>query len=154
MLATSAPEQLWFLNTLVTVRVSTSSGAEGFSVLEHRAPRGDSPPLHLHGTEDEAFHVLEGTLTVRLDESDRRVGAGDWALAPLGAAHTYRVDSDEARWVTVTGRGDFERFVRALSRPAEGGTLPPAMPPTPEAIERLVTTAARFGIEIVGPPLS
>ena len=54
------PRDLWFLNTRVTIRVSYTDGADGISVLEHWAPHGDSPPLHVHEHEDEIFHILEG----------------------------------------------------------------------------------------------
>jgi quercetin dioxygenase-like cupin family protein len=50
---------LWFLNTYVTIRISSRDGSDGISVLEHRASQGDSPPLHIHHDEDEIFHVLE-----------------------------------------------------------------------------------------------
>ena len=56
----ASAESLWFLNTLVSIRVSAQKGSDSLSVLEHRAPFGDSPPLHLHQTEDEVFYVLEG----------------------------------------------------------------------------------------------
>jgi quercetin dioxygenase-like cupin family protein len=145
-------ELLWFLDTLVQVRIPTSRGTDGLSVLENRAPLGDSPPLHVHRTQDEVFHVIEGVMRFRLGETERVVAAGSTLLAPKGVPHTYRVDSPEASWLTVTTGGDFERFVRALSRPATEPALPPAAAPTPEAVERLIATAATFGIEIVGPP--
>src|SRR5256885_1001180 len=53
-------EQLWFLNTLVTMAVGHEQGADGISVVESVGPRGDTAPLHVHRTEDEVFHVLEG----------------------------------------------------------------------------------------------
>jgi hypothetical protein len=37
MTKTIPANQLWFINTLVTVRVSISDGQDGISVLEHRA---------------------------------------------------------------------------------------------------------------------
>ncbi len=55
------PEHFWFLNTLVSVRIAQADGSDGISVLEHRAPYGDSPPLHVHHTEDEIFQIVEGT---------------------------------------------------------------------------------------------
>ncbi len=146
---------LWFLDTLVRVRVAWSEGTDGISVLEHHAPEGDSPPLHVHRTEDEVFCVLEGTLRLRVGDQDRRLGAGETALAPKGVPHTYRVESPGgARWLTVTVRRDFEDFVRALGRPAPRPELPPPSgPPAPEAQAVLVEVAGRFGIEMVGPPL-
>jgi quercetin dioxygenase-like cupin family protein len=153
--AAQTTEQLWFFNTLHTVHVSHDQGEDGISVLESLAPYGDSPPLHIHRTEDEVFHVLEGELRLRVDDADIRIGAGASILAPKGVAHTYRVESpDGARWLVVTRRGDFERFVRALSRRAEQPTLPaPQGPPTPEQADALAGAARQHGIELVGPPL-
>lgn len=51
---------LWFLNTYVTICISSRDDSDGISVFEHRASQGDSPPLHIHHDEDEIFHVLEG----------------------------------------------------------------------------------------------
>lgn len=151
----AAAELLWFLDTLVTVRISERQGSDGLSILEHRARHGDSPPMHLHRTEDEIFHVLEGELRIRVDDEERRVGAGETALAPKGVPHTYRVESAAgARWLTVTSQGAFERFVRAMSRPATEPSLPESGgPPPPAAVEALAGVALEHGIELVGPPL-
>jgi quercetin dioxygenase-like cupin family protein len=148
-------ERLWFLDTLVTIRAAHGDGSDGISVLESVAREGDSPPLHIHETEDEVFHVLEGELALRVGDEDLSIGAGRTAVAPKGVAHTYRVRSQEARWLVVTSHGDFERMVRALSRPAASADLPePAGPPTPEQLEALTAACRASRIELVGPPLS
>jgi mannose-6-phosphate isomerase-like protein (cupin superfamily) len=154
-LAATSTEQLWFLNTLVTVRVRHDGGEDGLSVLERHAPHADSPPLHVHQTEDEIFHVLEGELRVRAGDNEVRIAAGETILGPKGVPHTYRVESREgARWLVITRRGDFERFVRALSRPAERSGLPPAQgPPMAEQADALAGAAREQGIEFIGPPL-
>jgi quercetin dioxygenase-like cupin family protein len=150
----SALEHLWFLDTLVCVRVSHRDGNDGISVLEHTARRGDSPPLHVHVNEDEIFHILDGDFRFQLGTGERRGQAGDTILAPKGVAHTYRVESASGRWLTVTAHRDFEEFVRALARKADAKELPPpAGPPSEQAIAALVAAAKGFGIEIVGPPL-
>ena len=154
-LAATSTEQLWFLNTLHTVRVRHDEGEDGISLMESLAPHGDSPPLHVHRTEDEIFHVLEGELRVGAGNTEVRIGAGETLLAPKGVPHTYRVESHEgARWLVMTRRGDFERFVHGLSRPAERPELPtPQGPPTPEQADALAAAAREHGIELVGPPL-
>lgn len=151
---TATTEPLWFLATTVRILVSSAEGGDGLSLIASFAPEGDSPPLHVHTTEDEVFHVLEGELRLRVGDEDVRLRPGAAALAPRGIPHTYRVESPHARWLAVTGHGDFERFVRELSRPAESDGLPPRTPPTPEQAEQLTVVAARHGIEIVGPPLA
>ena len=150
-----SPNQLWFLDSLVTIRVSTSDGEDGLSIVEHWMPYGSSPPLHIHRTEDEIFHVLEGEYRLKLLDKEIRGRAGEVLLAPRGVPHTYRVESQNGgRCLTITAKGDFERFIRAMGRPAERPERPPqAGPPSPETIQALKTMAAKYGIDLVGPPL-
>ena len=123
-------------------------------MLESLAPHGESPPLHVHQTEDEIFHVLEGQLRVRAGDTEVTIGAGETILGPKGIRHTYRVESHEgARWLVITSHGDFERFVRALSRPAERPEPPTQRPPTPEQADALAAAGRDNGIALVGPPL-
>lgn len=147
-------EQVWFLDGLVTTHVSTEQSADGISVLEFRARHGDSPPLHVH-SEDEIFHVLEGELSIQLGDTRVRALAGETVLGPRGVPHSFRVESDEARWLIITARGDFERLVRAVSGvPDRPGLPPPAGAPTPEQERALADAFRKHGIELVGPPLT
>jgi quercetin dioxygenase-like cupin family protein len=146
-------ERLWFLDTLVTPHVAAESGSDGISVLESRARRGDSPPLHTHN-EDEIWHVIDGEMTFVIGGEEHNLSAGESLLGRRGVPHTFRVDSEEARWLVITARGDFERFVRSFSRPAPGERLPePSGPPTDEQISALTTACMAHGIELIGPPL-
>ena len=142
--------RLWFLNTLVTVGVSNEQGGDGISVLESLAPHGDSPPLHVHHDEDEVFHILEGELRFRVGDDELRAGPGETLLAPKGVPHTYRVESDEAHWLVITTPAGFDGFVRAVADVAPAEELPPAGRPVDPAA--MADAAARFGIELLGPP--
>jgi quercetin dioxygenase-like cupin family protein len=153
MPTTATNAQLWFFNALVNVRVSSEEGSDGVSVMETLAPRGDPPPLHVHRTEDEIFHVLEGEVRFRVADEELWVRAGETVLAPKGVPHTYLVESERGRWLVVTARGNHERFVRSLSRPAERSELPEPSPPTPDQREALAAAGREHGLEIVGPPL-
>lgn len=147
-------DQFWFLNLLVTIRISYQDGSNGISVMEHWAPRGDSAPLHVHRDEDEIFQILHGEVTFKFGDVLRQCKAGETVLAPSGVAHTYRVDSADAKFLTITAKTEFERFVRLLGRKPERLELPPPTVPTPAMIEALAAAAREHGIEIVGPPLS
>ena len=54
------------------------------------------PPLtvgarpHVHGSHDEYFYVLGGTLTIATEDGETPLSAGDLAAAPRGAVHGYR----------------------------------------------------------------
>ena len=151
----TAGELLWFNGSVVNIMVSGSQGEDGITVMEHRMPYGDSPPLHIHRNEDEVFHILEGTMRFRLEGRDLIAHAGQTVMAPKGIAHTYRVESKPgARCLVMTTGGDFERMVREVSVPAQSADLPPHMEPTPEMMSALLETCRRNGIDIIGAPLS
>jgi len=145
-----ADQTAWFFDSRVAFRAT----GELFA-LESSAPRGDSPPLHVHHTEDELFVLLDGAMTLALGGELVSLRAGELLLAPKGVPHTYRVDSESARWLAITTRGDFEGFVHEIARRAEHDGLPQrAAPPTAAEQRALAATAARYGIEFVGAPLS
>ncbi|HYW27868.1 MAG TPA: cupin domain-containing protein [Terriglobales bacterium] len=69
-----------------------------FSIHEWR---GSGPPhLHVHHEDDEAWHVLAGTLTFRFAGRTEEVGAGSTVFVPAGVAHTYSA-SPSARYLVV-----------------------------------------------------
>jgi mannose-6-phosphate isomerase-like protein (cupin superfamily) len=51
----------------------------------------DSGPsyLHIHRSDDEAWHVLEGSLRFKLDDREIDAPAGTTVFVPAGAAHAY-----------------------------------------------------------------
>ncbi len=63
---------------------------------------GSGPPqLHVHDEDDEAWHILEGSVEFRFADDRREiVGPGATVFVPAGVAHTY-VTSDDARYLIV-----------------------------------------------------
>jgi mannose-6-phosphate isomerase-like protein (cupin superfamily) len=148
-------EKLWFLDTFVTMHLSASSNTDNISLTEHRVPYGSSPPLHIHHTEDEVFHMLSGEARFVVGGKEIFVKAGDTLVAPKGVPHTFVVTSPEgASWLNVTNRGDFERMVRAASRAAEHDGLPESAGRPDQAQAAALDAACRAnGIELIGPPM-
>jgi hypothetical protein len=108
------------------------------------------PPLHVHHRNDETFYVLEGELRLFLSDREIVLAPGQAAFAPRGVPHTYRVESDRARWIVINSPAGFEQFLRAAGEPAPAAELPPAGRHGDPA--QLATAAADQGIEILGPP--
>ena len=100
----------WFLDTQVEFRVSNSDGADGLTAIESLARRGDSPPYHVHHTEDEVLHLMDGELIVMVDGDLRRVQAGQTCLLPKGVPHTYQRGVGHRS----LARGDDARRFRAV----------------------------------------
>ena len=152
---TNVTHGFWFLDTHVKIRISKDHNSDGISVLEHHAYYGDSPPLHIHQTEDEIFVVLEGEFKFVIGSKEHKLKANETILAPKGIPHAYRVESQGGgKWLTITTGHDFENFVKAISRLAIADSLPEKQGPPTEAFKaELTAKAAEFNIEIVGPPL-
>jgi len=113
---------------------------------------GFSPPLHVHHREDEAFWVLEGEVSLRCGDRTFRARAGSFAFLPRGVPHTFVVEGGApARMLTLLTPGGAERLFVEGGRPAEHDGLPPAAPPDIEALKRV---SARYGSDVVGPPMA
>jgi quercetin dioxygenase-like cupin family protein len=141
----------WFLGGSSTVKASAGTTAGRVAVIENWAPRGHGSPLHVHHNEDEWFYVLAGELTFWVDGQTITATAGSFVYGPRDVPHTFSVTSDEARFLLVAEPAGFEEFLLELSEPAQSPTLPPATvePPAPDT---MMAAAARYGIEILGPP--
>jgi len=75
-----------------------SAAGKSFEIHEWR---GSGPAkLHVHHSDDEAWHVLEGKLTFRYADRTEEAGAGTTVFVPAGVAHTYTTSAD-ARYLIV-----------------------------------------------------
>src|SRR5215203_6151894 len=68
----------------------------------------DSGPsyLHIHRCDDEAWHVLEGTLRFRFEHGEVDAPAGTTVFVPAGLAHAYRVMGPSRYLIVLTPRLD------------------------------------------------
>jgi len=144
-------EPLWFLGTLARVLLDGEETGGRFAVFEVLLPKGASPPLHSH-PQDETLYVLDGEVTVWVEDQPRRCRPGAIAFAPSGVPHSFRVESDTARMLVLSTPAGIERYVRALSEPAEWPWLqPPADGPRVPA-ERIEAVERELGFVRHGPP--
>jgi len=91
-----------------------SGGA--FTVLESLLMPGESgPPMHVHGSHDESFYVLEGTATLLTPENEQAVEEGGFVFVPRGTAHTItnRSEDDAVRYVAIAS-GGLDHFIAEL----------------------------------------
>ena len=145
------PADVWFANSLMRVLADATTTGGQLALIEQRAPRGFSPPTHVHSREDQLLFVVDGSITARLGDDDRVVGAGECVWLPRGTAHTFRVDSDEARLIEITTPGGFEQFHVELGTPATEARIPD---PGPVDVAAMAAGSARYGCDIIGPPMA
>ena len=65
-----------------------------------------SPVIHIHRSDDEAWHVLEGSLRFRFPDREVDAPAGTSVFVPAGSPHTYRVTEPSRYLIFLTPRLD------------------------------------------------
>jgi quercetin dioxygenase-like cupin family protein len=144
-------EPLWFLGTLARVLLDGDEAGGRFAVIEFLFPKGASPPLHSH-PQDETFYILDGDVTVWIEDQPRHCGVGAIAFAPSGTPHSFRVESDTARMLVLSTPAGIEGYVRALSEPAEWPWLQPPQDGPRVPAERIEAVERELGVVRHGPP--
>ena len=82
----------------------------------------DSGPsyMHIHRSDDEAWHVLEGSLRFRLPDREVDAPAGTTVFVPAGSPHTYWVTEPSRYLIFLTPRLDrLIAKLRSLSEQSE-----------------------------------
>jgi quercetin dioxygenase-like cupin family protein len=122
-----------------------------YAMWEAIVPPGGGPPPHIHSREEEAFYILEGEITFTVNGEKVVALAGMFANMPVGTPHSFKNESDRpAKMLISVAPAGLEKMFMEVGVPfAEGATI--ALPPTKEEIEKLLTVAPKYGIEIRVP---
>jgi quercetin dioxygenase-like cupin family protein len=72
--------------------------------------------MHVHRSDDEAWHVLEGVLRFKFGDREVETGAGTTVFVPAGVAHTYTVVEPARYLIILTPKID--RLIGKLLDPA------------------------------------
>ena len=102
-------EHIWFLGTLVTIKVPGEAVEGRCTLIEFLIPRGGSPPVHSH-PQDETFTMIEGTLTFVAGDKRFLCEPGASWIVPARVQHTFRVESETARLVAVYAPAGMDRL--------------------------------------------
>jgi quercetin dioxygenase-like cupin family protein len=78
--------------------------ASGSSFEIHEWSGSGPAMLHVHHSDDEAWHVLEGQLIFRYRDREETVGPGGTVFVPAGLAHTYSAAADARYLIVLTPR--------------------------------------------------
>jgi mannose-6-phosphate isomerase-like protein (cupin superfamily) len=142
----------WFLGQLATIKASSAATGGGATVIQQLCRPGSGSPLHVHRRDDEWFYILSGRVTFEVGDDEIDAPAGSFVFGPRDIPHRFTVEGpDDAAFLLVTQPGGFDEFLTEMSVPADGPVLPPAGVAMPDPAA-LGAAAARYGIEILGPP--
>jgi mannose-6-phosphate isomerase-like protein (cupin superfamily) len=111
-------------NVMAFKAVAAQTGGD-FSLMERTVPPGArTPPAHRHVNCSEAFFVLAGTITFRLDEAEIDGGPWDFLLVPRGAAHTFGNRGVEPARLLVLHAPAMDAYFEELHRLWASGEAP------------------------------
>lgn len=102
-----------------------------------------APPPHVHTREDEAFFVLEGTVTIQSGNRTIKARAGSFVLSPKGAVHTFsNPEAEPARMQVISSPAGLENFFVELFEVLR--IVPPDIP-------KILETFQKYGMEVKLP---
>ena len=105
---------------------------------------GANPPLHQHEREDEAFYVLQGEVRIWVGDVVTDAEAGGFVLAPRGVPHTFaRQPGNDLKMLLMISPAGLERFFDEVSDLSDAEQQDPSV---------LSVLAARYGVQVLGPP--
>ena len=97
---------------------AVSENTDGaWTLIEYTAPpRFSGPPPHWHKVMVEGFYVLEGTLTICLDERTVKGGPGSFFLVQTGVVHTFS-NAEEApcKFLVFISPAGLEKYFEELA---------------------------------------
>ena len=132
--------------TRILVASEQSGGAWWLGSFASNAGRKTS--LHVHFSAEEQIYVLEGILSVWLDDRWKDLPAGALAVAPARVPHALGNRTNQTVRFLVSGEpAGFERFFPDLETTARrfsyGG---------PEFLAELANVYTRYDSKLLGPP--
>jgi quercetin dioxygenase-like cupin family protein len=123
-----------------------------YALSEIRVSPNNGPPPHVHSRDDEAFFVIEGEITFQVGDQKIVGRPGSFVQGPRGIPHTFKNNGKTpARMLVFVMPAGFENFVKEFAQ-AVPSFDSPAIPITPQEIEKLLATAPKYGIKILPPP--
>lgn len=142
----------WVLGDLYTFKAVGAETGEAYALCEIVVQPHSGTPPHRHSRENESFYVQEGEFEFQLEEQVLVATASTFLHSPKGQLHRFtNIGAAPAKllcWVTPAG---FEKFVAEVGQ-AIAGQISTSPAVTPADLEKIMTTAPKYGIEIL-PPL-
>jgi quercetin dioxygenase-like cupin family protein len=142
----------YFGQDLYTFKAVGEETGEAYTLCEVIVAPGGGAPTHRHNGLNESFYVQDGEIEFQLDDRTFVATAGTFLHSPKGQLHRFtNTTATPAKmlvWITPAG---FEKFMAEVGK-AVNGEITPVASLSPEDIDKILTTAPKYGIEIVPPP--
>jgi quercetin dioxygenase-like cupin family protein len=123
-----------------------------YCVMAATMPPGSGVPLHQH-PEQEAFFILDGEPEFAVESGGlvwMKIHSGEMVNIPPDAMHGFRNAGDRDVKILLTCEGDLGKFFEEAGTPLADDESP-TQHPSPEAIQRVLEIARKFGQRFPDP---
>jgi mannose-6-phosphate isomerase-like protein (cupin superfamily) len=142
----------WLATDLHIFKAVGEDTDEAFALAELVAQPQFGPPPHIHHREDESYYILEGEFEFLDNNRTFVAGPGSFVYLPKGQLHMHRnAGNAPARALVLVTPAGVEKFIEEAGKPARDESSPPP-PPEISELERIVSIAQKYGIEVPPPP--
>lgn len=115
----------WSMGQLVTFLATGAETRGRFCLIESVVGRGRELPPHVHSWEDAAYYLLEGEALFHAGDEILPASPGNLIFIPRGIPHSMRLQTEQARLLTLASPAGIEGWYRAAAEPARELALPP-----------------------------
>lgn len=130
----------------IELKLSSADADGQLSMFLQTLPPGEGTNEHMHRDCDETGHVLEGTLTAKVGGEMVTYSPGDTFFIKRGIPHAISNFGDETlKFLFTVTPGGIEGYFREVSDKDMNA---------PDDIARLAKIADKYGLAVIGPPIS
>jgi quercetin dioxygenase-like cupin family protein len=141
--AFSTKQQSW----LSPCKLTAEDTGGSLSAFELSARAQTGPSRHVHHREDEWYYVLSGEFLFEAGGESHTLPTGASIWLPRGIPHVWANTSNaDAKLILVCQPGGFEKFFEEMG--SEMATVASA-----QAQQKMKDVMAKYGMELLGPPL-
>ena len=146
----SLDRSVWYNGSLMTFLATGEETQGQFALIEAVSRKGNDPPPHTHRREDEIFYVLEGEVVASVGDHTIKGTPGTMIFLPRDVRHSFTIESEHARMLILVTPAGFEGWFKEFGVPAQAMTLPPAVEPAYEDVQRMLDAAPKYGLDFAG----
>ncbi len=134
---------------IVTLKAVSEDTNGQYTLFELRVDPEIGPPPHIHHREGEAFYIQEGELEFQLGNQTVIATPGTFLYSPQGHLHTFTNKTNQrAKMLVWYMPAGIEQFFAEVGVPVDDPDEP-SRPASPDAIERILAAAPKYGIEFL-----
>lgn len=117
-----------------------------YALFDAEVSPGGGPPPHIHASEEEIFHIVEGEVTFYSEAGERVARVGDTVFMPRGTRHNFRNNTDRpARMMISVVPAGLDAYFREVGIPVTDPSGPrPAV--DAEYIANLLAQGPKYGL--------